>query len=619
MPILPNISSPADLVALSDREIGLLCDELRQEITNVVSKNGGHLAPNLGAVELTVAVERVFGADGTPIIWDVGHQAYAHKILTGRRDDFKNLRQTGGPSGFLSPAESSSDIFYSGHAGVALSQAEGLAEAARLQNSPKDIVAIIGDGSFANGITLEALNNLRTMHQDARLIVIINDNGMAISNSVGNFSRYLNRIITSAGYNRAKTVSKSILNYLPGGKFLIRSFYRLKLSIKSLFVSASFFESIGFKYVGPQDGHDGAALTKALERIKKMPQRPIAVHVITTKGKGCYFAENDPEIFHGCGPFDPNTGLASAKGGSIAFTDAFSLAIVDAAAKNENIVAITAAMAEGTGLSAFRQAFPRRFYDVGIAEEHAFAFASGLAKGGLRPVVAIYATFLQRAVDGVFHDVCLQNLPIVICVDRAGAVGDGPSHHGILDIGFLRGLKNLAILMPRDAEELAIMLQASIDRNAPVVLRYPKGKADNLECPRSALEWGKAECVANNGNDVAIWAMGGEVKTALKVADMLKQRQIGAVVVNARFLAPFDGEMLLATAANTKCLVTIEDNDIAGGLASIVDGTIVNAPHGHVLHFGWNEMPAHGSVADMKKAAGLTAENIAQRILDSLK
>ena len=616
--LLAAIHSPEDLRRMSGKELTELCKEIRDEIIETVAENGGHLAPNLGVIELTVALHKVFPSPDDTIIWDVGHQSYPHKLLTGRYENFKTIRKYGGLSGFQNPAESPYDKFVTGHAGTALSSAMGLAEAYAKTGVKHKVVAVVGDGSLGNGISLEALNNVKALK--GNFILIINDNKMSISKSVGAISTHLSQVITARAYNRFKTRTKLFLKHLPFGHSVIRIIGRLEAITKNLFVSSVLFEEAGFKYVGPLDGHNLPLLISHLEKIRELNVRPVALHVVTEKGHGCSYAISSPEKFHGVPAFDPQSGkLKSSSGKTKSFSAGFGESIIKLAEKHREVCAITAAMAGGTGLKEFSEKFPDRFYDVGIAEEHAVVFAGGLAAGGLRPVFAVYSTFLQRGLDCVFHDICLCGRPVIFCVDRAGAVEDGPTHHGIYDLPFLLNMPNLSIMAPRDVTELHDMLFAAFDRKAPVMLRYPRSDGSDLEVPRFPLKWGCAEEV-QSGTDVAIWASGRELSSALAVAAILRRENCSASVVNARFLKPFDSEKMLAD-SQTKFIVTIEDAMNAGGLGILTDRLLVQRKIRGILHFSWNgEMPPpHGSLIELRKSAGMLPEQIAKRILAEMK
>jgi len=616
--LLRQIKDPSVLKQFSQEQLEELCGEIRDRIIETVSKNGGHLAPNLGVIELTVAIHHVFQSPDDTIIWDVGHQSYPHKLLTGRYEKFSTIREFHGLSGFQNPAESPHDEFVTGHAGTALSSAMGLAEAHRIAGrKDRKVVAVVGDGALGNGISLEALNNVRALN--GNFILIVNDNKMSISKSVGTLSTHLARVITARGYNRFKTRVKLFLKHFPLGHRMIRFISRLEAITKNLFVSSVLFEEAGFKYVGPLDGHDLPGLISHLQKIRELNVRPIALHVVTEKGHGCKYAISSPEKFHGVPAFDPLTGdVLPAPLNTKSFSSGFGESLLELAEKHKNVVAITAAMACGTGLKPFARRFPHRFFDVGIAEEHAVVFAGGLAGGGLKPVFAVYSTFLQRGLDCIFHDICLRNRPVIFCVDRAGAVEDGPTHHGIYDLPFLLEMPNLSILCPRDVTELRSMLFAAYERTGPVMLRYPRSNGADLELPRMPLAWGKAEEV-QSGTEIAVWSIGRELSTALAAAALLKKKGRSVSVVNARFLKPFDSEKLLAD-AKTKCIVTIEDSLNAGGLGSLTDRLLANEKHNGLLHFSWPDgVLPHGSVTKLREHYGLLPEQIAQKICESVQ
>ena len=611
--LLDGIHSPDDLKKLTPVQLTELCGEIRDSIIDTVSRNGGHLAPNLGIVELTVALHRVFHMPEDKIVWDVGHQSYVHKILTGRKDRFPTIRTDGGLSGFPLREESEYDCFSAGHAGTAISAAMGFAAARDARNGKEHVIAVIGDGSLACGLSLEALNNVRTTCKN--LIIILNDNKMSISRSVGAIPNYLNRIITGRSYNHFKAFAKMAVQRMPSGAGIVGGIQKLEEATKSLFVPGVFFEEMGLRYVGPINGHKLPELIETFTRVRDF-NRPVIVHVITEKGAGCEYAKEAPEKFHGVSSFNPHTGHSEHAASGTNFSAAFGEAMIELAGKNPELVAITAAMRSGTGLLKFSEQYPERFFDVGIAEEHALTFAGGLAAGGMRPVVALYATFLQRALDCVFHDICLQNLPVVICADRAGIVEDGPTHHGIYDESFLLAMPRLSILAPKNETELKKMLFAAHERKEPVVIRYPRGASKLEHLPVPALEWGKAE-VVRDGSDLAIWAAGREVGTALAAAEMLG---FSCRIVNARFLKPFDQELFLADASRMP-VFTIEDNLAGTGLDRITDTLLANTKHCPVHHFAWpdGEIIPHGTLPCLRETYGMTPEAIAGKIREYLK
>lgn len=613
--ILGRINSPDDLKKLSAAEKKILAGEIREELLNVISKNGGHLAPNMGVVELTIALHSVFNTPHDKLVWDVGHQGYVHKLLTGRRDFFKTLRQDDGCCGFLSRDESEYDVFGAGHAGTAISAALGIAAARDRKNGTEKVIAIVGDGSINCGISLEGLNNISETTQN--LIIILNDNKMSISPNVGAVAKYLNRIITGRGYNKFKAFLRRIVERIPriGGRITYR-IARLEEATKSILVPGVLFEELGLRYIGPVDGHDIEELIRVINVVKEF-NKPVIVHVFTEKGHGYEPAAAEPERFHGLSAFDPDTGENPGTADKMTFSKAFGKAVCELAEKYENVAVITPAMASGTGLSEFANRFPDRFFDVGIAEEHAVVFAAGMAIEGFKPVVAMYATFLQRALDYVIHDVCLQNIPIIICADRAGIVEDGPTHHGIHDLSFLRALPNLSVVYPSDGNELRKMLFAAYGHKGPVVIRYPKAVLPEPSRTRSKdeIKWGKAEML-REGKDIAIWALGNECATAFEIAEILEKSGLSAAVVNARFIKPFDSGLLLNCAEKMR-IVTIEDSQIQGGLATTVDECLVNVRHHGVMHFGWSDqIIPHGTIPGIRRKFGLTAGKIAEDILN---
>lgn len=565
--------------------------EIRERILTAVSRNGGHLASSLGAVELALAIRQVFDPYRDRIIWDVGHQAYAWKILTDRAAPFETLRQLDGLSGFPNPAESRADPAVAGHAGVALSVAEGLAAARDARGTDESVVAVVGDAAMANGTCLEALNNC--LAATRKVIVVLNDNDMSISKPAGSISRFLGRLTAGVRYNRAKNVTKDTLARLHLN-FLARGIHVLKSRVKSMFFANVFFEQFGLHYMGPVDGHDLRALTEALTAAKE-EKRSVLVHVVTRKGKGFAPAEADPTKWHGVGPFAYPIPVDQAEVAAPVkdWSAAFGAALCDLAAQDKRVIALTAAMKDGTGLARFAERFPTRFFDVGIAEGHLMAFAAGLAAGGLRPVVAIYSTFLQRAIDQVMHDVALANLPVVFCVDRAGVVGaDGATHQGVFDLAMLRCLPNLTVCQPKDEADLKLLLQEALGRSGPTVIRYPRGL-----CPASV-----AVPPPPSAARVALWATGDQLVKAQAVA----ARLVGAEVVFARFLKPFDGALLEKQRATGMKIVSLENGCVAGGF-----GEAINAD----LKFGWpDRFVPHGTVAALEKRFGFDVDSIVETI-----
>ena len=569
--ILDRVNSPLDLKTLTLQEMNQLAEEIRQLIIEVVSRNGGHLAPNLGVVELTIALHRVFDSPKDKLIFDVGHQAYIHKILTGRKDTFPTLRQYKGLSGFPKRQESEHDAFGVGHSSTSLSAADGIAAARDLKGGDFNVVAVIGDGAMTGGMSFEALNHIGDTKR--RLIIILNDNEMSISKNVGAMSRYLYQLRTGETYNKLKRNMENWLSGLSHGDDVLEVIDRVKGGVKYLVAPESMFEHLGIKYFGPVDGHDIEALLPMLVAAKK-EEGPVLIHVITKKGKGYAPAEERANEFHGTGPFDIATGKKITKPGAPpSYTEIFGRTLVELAEKDDRIVTITAAMPDGTGTNKFAKAFPERFFDVGIAEQHAVTFAAGLAAEGIKPVVAIYSTFVQRAYDQVLHDICMQNLSVKLCMDRGGLVGDdGYTHHGVFDYAYLIPMPNMTVMAPKDENELRHMLLTAMEYNdGPVSLRYPRGSgvgADISE-PLHTLPIGKAERV-RDGDDLVIWAIGSMVAEAEKTAAILKDKGISAGVVNMRFAKPLDEEMLARDAAETHRIVTMEEGVVLGGVGEAV-------------------------------------------------
>ncbi len=617
--LLNKIEGPQDLKGLELQELEELAAEVREELLDTVSRTGGHIGPNLGVVELSIALHKVFNTPTDKFVWDVGHQAYVHKLLTGRQELFQTLRQFDGCQAFTSRDESEHDSFGAGHAGTAISAALGMAAARDLKGTDEKVVAIVGDGSLNCGISLEGLNNITEVTRN--MVIILNDNKMSISKNVGAIPKYLNNIISGRSYNKFKSFTKTVLKKVPHGEEIRKKVSKIEEATKGLFVPGILFEQLGIRYLGPIDGHDLPTLIKTLEAVKTF-NHPVILHVITEKGRGYHPATQAPEKFHGLSSFNKKTGK-SAKSNSLTFSKAFGDTLIEMAEKHKDIVGITAAMASGTGMVEYSEKFPKRFFDVGIAEEHATVFAAGLATNGIRPVVALYATFLQRAFDCIFHDVCLQNLPVIFCVDRSGIVEDGPTHHGIQDLGFLRSMPNMSILMPKDENELRDMMFAAYNQDTSVVIRYPRGSSQTIEELQSDkpnhIDWGKPELL-RSGKDIAIWATGLEVSTALEVAEILSYKaKISATIVNTRFLVPF-GEELLTEHAQRMPIFTIEDHQMKGGLASTVDECLINTKHNGVYHFGWGtEIVPHGKQDLIKDSLGMTAQKIAQSIIDQLQ
>jgi 1-deoxy-D-xylulose-5-phosphate synthase len=569
--ILDRIDSPADVRSLERNDLARLAEEIREEIVSVCSQVGGHLAPSLGVVELTLALHFVFDTPRDKLIWDVGHQAYAHKLITGRRERFKTLRQEGGVSGFPKREESVYDPFGTGHSGTSVSAALGMAEARDLRGDDYRVVAVIGDGGLTAGMAFEALNCAGEQKRD--LIVVVNDNEMSISKSVGAVSAYLNRIMTDQHINRFREDIKRFLQEIPGiGKSVLKFATQAEESLKGLMVPGILFEELGFQYFGPLDGHHLEHLIETFRNIRKL-KGPIIVHVITRKGKGYPPAEANPDIYHGVGAFEKGTGRIYNNPSPPSYTAIFGKTLVELAEKDERVVAITAAMPLGTGLTEFVERFPDRFYDIGIAEQHGVTFAAGMALEGMRPVVAIYSTFLQRAYDQIVHDVCLQRIPVVFAMDRGGIVGeDGPTHQGLFDFSYLRHIPGMVLMAPKDEDELRRILLTAIQyEDGPIAFRYPRGKGCGvvLDEEIKPLEIGRGE-VLREGEDVLILAIGSTVYPSLRAADILDKEGIVATVVNSRFVVPLDEELIVDLAGRHRVLMTVEENVVAGGFGSAV-------------------------------------------------
>jgi 1-deoxy-D-xylulose-5-phosphate synthase len=567
--ILERVKCSEDLKKLTIKEMNVLAAEIRELLITSVSRCGGHLAPNLGVVELSIALHYVFNTAQDRVIWDVGHQSYVHKILTGRKDLMSTLRQYGGLSGFPKSEESIHDAFNTGHSSTSISAALGMAVARDLQEEDYSVVAVIGDGALTGGMAFEALNHAGIEGRD--LIVVLNDNEMSISKNVGAMSGYLNRLRTDPSYSRTKEEIEHHLMRIPGiGPNIARAAGKFKDLIKYLMVPGIWFEELGFTYIGPVNGHDLDELLPVLKNARIM-KGPIFIHVITEKGRGYEPARQDPGTFHGVGPFDISTGKTFKKAIKT-YTEIFGEYMVERARTDSKLVTITAAMANGTGLSEFARCYPERFFDTGICEQHAVTLAAGMAKAGLRPVVAIYSTFLQRAYDQIIHDVALQRLPVIFAIDRAGLVGeDGPTHHGVFDLAYLRSIPELTLMAPSNENELLDMLHTAFTINGPVAIRYPRGAGEGVEISRTRqlLPVGEA-LLKKKGQDLAIMAIGRGVSIACQVARLLEKKGISTLLVDARFVKPLDISMITDIGANCQRLVTIEDNCIRGGFGSAV-------------------------------------------------
>jgi 1-deoxy-D-xylulose-5-phosphate synthase len=621
--ILDTIDSPADLKRLSLDELATLSAEIRSFILTTVSQTGGHLASNLGAVELTVALHYCFNSPHDRFIWDVGHQAYTHKILTGRRDSFHTQRQFGGLSGFPKRSESEHDAFGAGHSSTSISAGLGMATAKELLKENGRVIAIIGDGSLTGGMAFEALN--QAGHLKKNLIVILNDNEMSISENVGAFSTFISRKMTSSYYRELRKEVASVLASIPAfGRNILHFARKAEHSLKGFLTPAALFEALGFEYLGPLPGHDIPQMTEIFGNLKHV-DGPVLVHVMTKKGFGYPPAEKEPGKFHGIGRFDPATGKPDAPAPPApSFTAVFGATLVTLAEEDPKIVAITAAMPEGTGLVPFSKAFPDRFFDVGIAEQHALTFSAGLARDGFRPVAAIYSTFAQRAYDQLFHDICLQNLPVTLAMDRSGLVGDdGPTHHGVFDFSFTRHLPGITVMAPKDENELRRMLKTAIYSGTPAAIRYPRGTGIGVPLDREILQLppGAGEQLTDGG-DVAIVAIGATVYPALAAAELLRNDGIMATVVNARFVKPLDRELILSVAKNCGSLVTVEEHALAGGFGSAVLELLANErlPGIRVKRIGIPDtFIEQGSPSQLRRMLALDADGIAASVTAFLK
>ena len=613
---LEKIQKANDIKELTEEELKELSDEIRQFLIEKISVTGGHLASNLGVVELTMALHKVLHFPEDKLIWDVGHQSYTHKLLTGRKEGFDDLRKYGGMSGFPKRKESKCDAFDTGHSSTSISAGLGYVAARELQQEHYNVVSVIGDGSMTGGMAYEALNNASRLKSN--FIIVLNDNTMSISKNVGGISNYLNGLRTTQVYSDLKRGVEDTIKRIPGrGERIVHQVKKTKSGIKQLFVPGMFFEDMGITYLGPVDGHDLKTLTKTLNEAKRV-NHAVLVHVVTKKGKGYLPAETNPSKFHGTGPFDVTTGETIGGSGIDSYTDIFSKVLADIGKKDEKVVAITAAMADGTGLSRFARLFPERFFDVGIAEEHAVTFAAGLALGGLRPVVAIYSSFLQRAIDQILHDVCMQNLPVVFAVDRAGLVGsDGETHHGCFDLSYLSMMPNMTVMAPKNKWELSDMLKFAIRQKSPVAIRYPRGEAyTGLEDYRAPIEMGKGE-ILEKGKEIAILAVGNMVRTAVQVTENLRSRGYEPTLVNMRFVKPLDTDLLEILREDHSLIVTMEENVKSGGFGEQVMTYYGSRPHSPAVRIVAIEdrFVPHGSVDDLMRQQQMDSDSVTERIL----
>ena len=611
---LEQIQAPSDIKGMDNQQLTELAQEIREELISSVSKTGGHLSSNLGIVELTLALYSVFNAPEDKILWDVGHQTYVQKLLTGRKDRFAVLRKKGGISGFTRSYESEYDLFNSGHASNSISLAYGMAKARDLQHEKGEVIAVIGDGALTGGMAYEALN--QAGKGESKIIVIVNDNEMSIGHNVGHMTQNLSRIRTRKTYVRTKLDIKRMILQIPGiGNWMFRHLDRLKQRFKYFLLDGVFFEEMGFIYMGPVDGHNIKDLRKILQQAKRLDESVI-VHVRTTKGKGYLPAEQDPSYFHGVGPFDPVTGKGLTSQKMPTWSDVFGQAMVDLAKKDPKLVAISAAMTDGTGLAPFASLYPDRMFDVGIAEGHAVTFACGLAEAGMHPVAAIYSTFLQRAYDSVLHDVCMNQLPVILAIDRAGIVGeDGESHQGIYDLAYLSHIPGLTVMAPADAEELKEMVAAGLAWQIPAAIRYPRGEATVRNRAMVPIEKGRAEIV-KEGSKVAVLALGCCVSMAEEAAENLAAKGYQPTVINARFASPVDEECILQTASSHDWILTVEDHIATGGFGEKVAALLSSQKRCRVEKIAIpDQFVQQGTRGELLKEYGIDAQGIEEKAL----
>ena len=616
--ILEKIKRANDVKQLNNEELPILAEEIRGFLVDHLSKTGGHLASNLGVVELTIALHRVLNFPKDKLIWDVGHQCYTHKILTGRKDQFDHMRQAGGMSGFPKRSESDCDSFDTGHSSTSISAGLGYVQARDLLGEDYKVVSVIGDGSLTGGMAYEALNNAAELKKN--YIIVLNDNNMSISKNVGGMSTYLSNLRTAESYTDFKMNVTTTLKKIPKvGDGMINALHKTKSSIKQFVIPGMLFENMGLTYLGPVDGHDIARTTKILQEAARV-EGPVLVHVLTKKGMGYEPAMRHPARFHGTAAFEIETGIPAKRSGKAAYTDIFSTVMRKFGDRDDKVVAVTAAMPLGTGLNRFSHMFPERFFDVGIAEEHAVTFAAGLALGGLKPVVAMYSSFLQRAVDQVLHDVCMQKLHVVFAIDRAGLVGsDGETHHGCFDLTYLSMMPGMTVMAPKNKWELSDMMKFAVKYDGPIAVRYPRGAAyDGLEEYRAPIELGKGEMITL-GEEIALLPVGSMVKTAEQVQNMLSRKGIRATLVNMRFVKPFDTELLKKLAGDHKYFVTMEENVVTGGFGERVgDWLKAYDPTVEILKIAIpDQFVTHGSVEYLYKELKMDAESVTSRILET--
>ena len=620
--LLPTINSPADLKRLSFEQMRQLAQEIRVYLTETVAKTGGHLAPSLGVVELTLALHKVYDIPKDKLIWDVGHQGYVHKILTGRRDQLPTIRQHGGLSGFLRIDESEYDLYGAGHASTSISAAMGFAKARDFRGGKSSVLALIGDGALTGGMALEGLNN--AADDGTNITIVLNDNEMSIAGNVGALATYLSKLRMEPLYQAGENTAKRMIAGLPVGSGIMTKAAKAAKHTATHFATPAhtglLFEEMGFTYIGPVDGHNVETLTNVFNHVKRL-KGPVLVHVLTVKGKGIPFAEANSRTYHGLGKFSPDDGRTEPKAPGVVFTDVFAETLNDLAETDDKIIGITAAMPDGTGLSKFARLHPERFFDVGIAEQHAVVFAAGLAAEGFKPVCAIYSTFLQRAYDPIVHDVALQHLPVRFFLDRAGLVGDdGGTHHGVLDLAYLRCVPNLVIAAPKDTDEMRAMTRFALAYEAgPIAVRYPRGGQEALEGAAPEVVLGRAETI-RDGGDIALIALGAGVKIALDAAEKLAEQGVSATVINARFCKPLDAETILSAARRCGSVVTVEDGVVTGGFGSAVLELL--ALHNVLVPLSMVGLPdefvEHGPVPTLREQVGLTAEEVVHRALTYL-
>lgn len=613
--VLEKIKKPNDIKKIPKENLDILAQEIRQFLIETISETGGHLAANLGAVELTMAIHLVMDFPEDKLIFDVGHQSYTHKILTGRKNEFATLRKFGGLAGFPKTKESDCDAFDTGHSSTSISAGLGMAFARTMQGKNNTVISVIGDGSLTGGMAYEALNN--ASKAETPFIIVLNDNNMSISENVGGVSSYLNQIRTTEAYLELKEDVKNKLKTVPKGKNMIHKIQNVKSGFKQLMIPGMYFEDMGITYLGPVNGHDIPAMVKVLKEAKRC-KTPILVHVLTQKGRGYAPAERHPARFHGAEPFDIETGLPAVKRTTPNYTDIFSTVMCKLGASNPKVVAITAAMPDGTGLKRFRNMYPDRFFDVGIAEQHAVTFAAGMAASGMRPVVAVYSSFLQRAFDQILHDVCIQKLPVVFAIDRAGIVGsDGETHQGIFDLSFLSEIPNMTVMAPKNKWELADMVRYAVEYNGPVAIRYPRGQAfEGLREYRPAIEYGKSEWIYEE-EDICLLAVGSMVKTALEVREKLIAEGRKVSLINARFVKPIDEEAVKKACKGHKLIVTMEENILSGGYGEAVRQYVDSIKtKAKLLNIAIPDtFVEHGKPAELMQMLHMDAQGIAEQIM----